>query len=131
MRDVFASEKDCLIESGRAGNWNRYAEVMRESVFALAPGVYGITSFRLYEAMAFGCIPVYISDEFTTPYPSVPWEEFSLGCLPKELQDLPLTLKGMSQYWRDKAFQLLIDFYPAYFTLKATSQQIANILEKL
>ena len=44
-----------------------YCEMMARSVFALCPRGYGATSFRICEALQFGAIPVYISDQFIVP----------------------------------------------------------------
>lgn len=40
-----------------------YAELMQNSIFTLCPRGYGITSFRLYEALKCGSIPVYIFED--------------------------------------------------------------------
>src|SRR6185295_9290225 len=45
-----------------------YCRIMARSVFALCPRGYGKTSFRISEAIQYGAIPVYVSDEFITPY---------------------------------------------------------------
>jgi len=45
----------------------QYCELMAKSVFALCPRGYGASSFRICEALQFGAIPVYISDEFIIP----------------------------------------------------------------
>lgn len=45
----------------------KYCDLMNQSIFALCPRGYGKTSFRICEALQFGAIPVYISDEFIIP----------------------------------------------------------------
>lgn len=44
-----------------------YCEIMARSVFTLAPRGYGLSSFRICEALEQGSIPVYISDQFIIP----------------------------------------------------------------
>lgn len=44
-----------------------YCKLMARSKFALCPRGYGKSSFRIHEALQYGSIPVYISDEFITP----------------------------------------------------------------
>lgn len=59
-----------------------YCELMARSKYALCPRGYGQTSFRIQEAIQYGAIPVYISDEFVFPYnmptfvfgPTIAWE---------------------------------------------------------
>lgn len=45
-----------------------YCEILARSKYALCPRGYGQTSFRIQEAIQFGAIPVYISDQFIIPY---------------------------------------------------------------
>jgi hypothetical protein len=45
-----------------------YCEVLAQSKYVLCPRGYGQSSFRIQEAIDFGSIPVYISDEFIFPY---------------------------------------------------------------
>lgn len=65
-----------------------YCRVLARSKYALAPRGYGPTSFRIMEAMHYGAIPVYVSDEFIWPYN----EEFpGFSCHAKDLPDcLPI-----------------------------------------
>jgi hypothetical protein len=45
-----------------------YCELMARSTFSMCPRGYGKTSFRICEALQYGAIPVYISDDFIIPY---------------------------------------------------------------
>ena len=45
-----------------------YCFYLSKSVFTLAPRGYGVTSFRLAEAIQFGSVPIYVSDNFMIPY---------------------------------------------------------------
>jgi hypothetical protein len=45
-----------------------FCKILAESVFALCPRGFGQTSFRICEALQYGAIPVYISDEFIIPH---------------------------------------------------------------
>lgn len=45
-----------------------FCELLSKSVFTLCPRGYGQTSFRMSEALQYGSIPVYISDEFIIPH---------------------------------------------------------------
>lgn len=54
-----------------------YCQIMARSKYALCPRGYGQSSFRIQEAIDFGAIPVYISDEFILPY----GRPFSYGLL--------------------------------------------------
>jgi hypothetical protein len=85
-RDIFASfvgrvthpiRREMLkLLSGKAGMFTTsniiptadYCKVMARSVFTLCPRGYGQSSFRICEALQYGSIPVYISDQFIFPY---------------------------------------------------------------
>jgi hypothetical protein len=54
-----------------------YAEAIRDSQFVLCPGGIGPVTYRLFETMEMGRVPVIISDEWVPPHGPA-WEEFSL-----------------------------------------------------
>jgi hypothetical protein len=63
----FAGEKDCMVSIKKLP-LKDYCNIMARSVFALCPRGYGKSSFRIAEAIQYGAIPVYVSDEFVLPY---------------------------------------------------------------
>ncbi len=57
----------------------QFMELSARSKFMLAPRGYGRTSFRLYEAFQFDCIPVYITDILYLPYTEViDWNDYAI-----------------------------------------------------
>lgn len=46
---------------------DQFCNILSRSVFTLCPRGYGLTSFRICEALEQGSIPVYISDQFIIP----------------------------------------------------------------
>lgn len=85
QRDIFCNfmgglthqiRKDLLGVAKRAGYLvstssmpiEQYCLNLSRSVFTLAPRGYGVTSFRLMEAVQYGSIPVYISDHKMVPH---------------------------------------------------------------
>lgn len=69
--DQFAGKKDCYV-SFKKVQLKEYCNIMARSVFALCPRGYGKSSFRIAEAIQYGAIPVYVSDEFVCPYNRIP-----------------------------------------------------------
>ncbi len=135
MFAAFANRTDCsLIEErngGRAGAWEVLTRLMQKSRFSLAPRGYAPASFRLYEAMAYGSIPVYISDELIVPFEDVlDWDQFCVFCTPEDLPGLPDRLAGIPDGWQQNALGMIAGLYPQYFDLSGTCQQIARILER-
>src|SRR6185295_2822295 len=47
---------------------NDYCRILAQSTFTICPRGYGLTSFRICEAIQQGSIPVYISDKFIIPH---------------------------------------------------------------
>lgn len=56
--------KDGYFISTEPTSLHSYCYIMSQSKFVLCPRGYGKTSFRIMEALQYGAIPVYISDEF-------------------------------------------------------------------
>lgn len=63
----FEGKKDCYVHLKKVP-LKEYCNIMARSVFALCPRGYGKSSFRIAEAIQYGAIPVYVSDEFIYPY---------------------------------------------------------------
>lgn len=63
----FAGKKDCMVMIKKLP-LKEYCNILARSVFALCPRGYGRSSFRIAEAIHYGAIPVYVSDEFVLPY---------------------------------------------------------------
>lgn len=104
---------------------------LASSVFGLAPRGYGRTSFRLYEAMQLGAIPVYIYDEPWLPFSDeLHWPAFCVMCPESELSQLPDRLRNMTQAEISRLQDNLERIYPDYFTFEATCWQIVKILER-
>jgi hypothetical protein len=71
---------------------------MADSVFALCPRGYGPTSFRLYEAMQMGCVPVYITDQAWLPFKDeILWDQTAVLCGIDEVAGLPERLYKMEK----------------------------------
>ena len=74
MVEVLKDKDDVIIQTTEwtnqisVANQTNYLEVMSKSRFTLAPRGYGKTSFRLYEALRMGSIPVYIHTIVWLPY---------------------------------------------------------------
>ena len=118
--------KGCPLQDKQA--WFEVA--VQESTFALAPRGYGKTSFRLYEAMQLGAIPVYIYDEPWLPFASeIHWPAFCVMCHSSEIAELPNRLARMTEAEISRLQDNLDRIYPAYFTFDATCWQIIKILE--
>lgn len=83
----------------RTADVEAFELVMARSMFALCPRGYGRTSYRLYEAMQMGAVPVYVYDD---PGPWLPWadvmdwSQLAVLCHVAELPGLYDRLAGMT-----------------------------------
>lgn len=60
---------------------DQFEYLMDNSKWALCPRGTGPTSYRLYEAIQMGCVPVYIGDDFWLPFAEdVRWSDFCILC---------------------------------------------------
>ncbi len=69
----------------------RFARTMTDSLFVLCPRGIGPNSYRIYEAMQAGRVPVIISDDFAPPAP-LPWADFALFVPEVEVASIPARL---------------------------------------
>ncbi len=70
----------------------KYVELISKSKFVLCPRGLGTSSFRLYETMIIGRVPVIISDEFVLPE-GPDWLSFSIRIDEKNIGSIPGILK--------------------------------------
>lgn len=104
----------------------QYHQILAESTFALAPRGYGLPSFRAYEAMQHGTIPVYISDKFMYPYGM--WDEFGVDIAAEDVHYADMILGSYSQGEIDDKRSWLKENFDKYFTYTGCRQQIINYL---
>lgn len=66
---------------------DRYRNDLLTSKFALCPRGKGSSSFRLFEAMSVGCVPIIISDEWVEP-PLIDWSSCSIRIAENQLHNI-------------------------------------------
>ncbi len=87
-----------LIRDTAAANQNlltpeEYADTLRGSSFILCPRGGGTSSFRLFETLALGRVPVIISDKWTPPR-GPDWPSFSLHVAERDISQIPALLEA-------------------------------------
>ena len=66
-----------------------FRQVTSRSIFSLCPRGYGATSYRLYESMQLGSIPVYVSDKHLLPWSDeIDWSKFCITVTPEHLPNI-------------------------------------------
>jgi hypothetical protein len=108
-----------------------YEQITQESLFCLCPRGYGKTSYRLYEVIQMGAVPVYISDERWCPFEQyIDWNDFSVVIKPDMIKELPTLLRliiDSGEY--DKKKENLSKVYNEYFSYEGCFKTIKRILE--
>ncbi|MFA6544399.1 MAG: exostosin family protein [Limisphaerales bacterium] len=115
---------------GQGPGWR---DIMGRSVFSLCPRGLGRASFRMYEALSVGSIPVYIWDdvEWLPWRDELDWSEFSLSVNVAELDSLPQRLAAISDEQIRRMQRRIAELYDDYFTLPGVCRQIHKRVEKL
>lgn len=104
-----------------------YCRILHESVFALCPRGYGANSFRIAEAIQYGAIPVYISDEFIEPF-GVDFNTIGVKVLDDSADSLYLLESTPITMMAEKAAKLP-SFYKKYYTYEGCMERIIHSLE--
>lgn len=74
-----------------------FVNLMNESLFALVPRGDALYSYRLLEALSFGCIPIVLSDGWVLPFDRVvPWSEIALHVPEAEVATIPARIAALS-----------------------------------
>lgn len=80
----------------------RYAEAIRLSKFVLCPRGHGRSSFRIFEAMSAGRVPVVISDDWLPP-PRVDWTACAVRIAERDAGRVPAILAGEEARWEERS----------------------------
>jgi hypothetical protein len=107
-----------------------FINTTKRSHFTLSPAGYGFSSFRTYQAIELGSIPVYISDrQFWLPFEDeLNWNEFCVLIHSNEIQDLPHILNGISDEKRKEMLAKGQEVWNSHFSLEKICQ---NIIKRL
>jgi hypothetical protein len=112
---------------------NHWRDVMARSTFSLCPRGLGRTSFRLYEALAVGSIPIYIWDDIEwLPYrDEFDWSEIAISINVTDLEQLPEIIDSYSAEKIARMQRRIASLYQDYFTLAGACNQIVRQVELL
>ncbi len=110
---------------------NLFIETTSRSKFTLCPRGYGATSFRLYEAMQLGSIPVYIyhNKPFIPFANKINWNDIAVLVDFKDIDNLDSILKSISNERQEHMLTNIKEIYPKYFTLEGMCDNILDSLK--
>lgn len=104
--------------------WN-YCDIIASSTFTLCPRGYGQTSFRIQEAIQFGSIPVYISDNFLIPH-NVDFNSYGVLIDSKDANSIDAILSSISSEEIARKQAALKDVFNKYYTYSANKNIILS-----
>ena len=87
---------------------DRYAELVARSKFVLCPRGHGPSSFRIFETLAAGRVPVIISDDWLAP-PRLPWERCAIRVAERQVGEIPQILESFESEWEQRASSALAE----------------------
>ena len=106
-----------------------FKEIMERSVFSLCPRGYGPTSFRLYEALQVGSIPVYVFDKCWLPYEhSLDWNSFAVLVPAHRIFEIEHTLKAISPETIGEMSAKGMSLYQKWFTIGGVYERVVEKL---
>lgn len=83
--------------SNQADSDSNYVALLYRSKFVLAPRGYGVSTWRLFETMRAGRVPVIISDDWVEPG-GICWPEFSLRVPEQQIGSIPAMLESLEKH---------------------------------
>lgn len=109
---------------------NFFLDVTASSRFGLAPRGYGKQSFRFYEIMQLGVVPVYISDVHYLPWAEeLDWNDFCVLIDEDDIRNIDEILKSISDMDYNKLLENGRKVYDEYFTLEGMFKNIVKRLK--
>jgi len=109
---------------------NSFIDITQKSKFALCPRGYGAQSFRLYEVLQLGAIPVIVYDNPWFPFnDEILWNDFAVLVHVDEINNLKQKLENITQSQQENMITKGKEIYNKYFTFETTSKNILRVLQ--
>lgn len=102
---------------------HRYCHILSQSLFTLCPRGFGPTSFRIQEALQYGSIPVYVSDEFVIPH-NIPFEQYGVIIEAKDAGMVHEILTAIPPEEITRKQAAIPEIYKKYFTYEGCRNMI-------
>ncbi|KAF7457084.1 Exostosin family protein [Cryptosporidium felis] len=108
----------------------KFKQVIQRSIFHLCPRGFGRTSFRLYETVQLGTIPIYIWDDINwIPFGNL-MERIGIILHVSEMENLVDILNSIRKEDLEDKFEEIKKFKP-WFTYLGVTYYIIGVLKKL
>jgi len=102
-----------------------FKQITQRSIFSLCPRGYGASSYRLYEAIQLGSIPVYVSDKHLLPWnDEIKWQDFCVIVHPADIDNIADLTLGLSNSRVKEMQKKLENIWINHFSIEATCKHI-------
>ena len=109
---------------------SNFKNITERSIFTLCPRGNGPTSFRMYEAMQLGSIPVYVYDVKWVPYEKdINWLDICVFVHEHEIPHIKEMLENISEERIDFMRSRIKEIYDEWFSLDGMCDKISNHLQ--
>ncbi len=106
-------------------DFNNFITLTSRSVFSLCPRGYGRSSFRLYEVMQLGSIPVFIYDYKWCPFEDeINWNDFCVLIDVNNIQNIDSILSSISPSKVKQMQDNLYKYWSQNFTMQSICEKI-------
>jgi hypothetical protein len=135
MADALEGHKDVKIvntnQKGGIRSVGKYNKLMCRSKFALCPRGFGVTSWRLYESIQMGVVPVYIYDKKWLAFEDqLDWSEFCVLIERKDVGDTYNILKEISENKYLHMCHKLKEVYSNYMSMESVYKKVIELVKK-
>ena len=107
-----------------------FKDVLRRSKFVLCPRGFGASSFRIYETLHAGRVPVIISDEWAEPC-GPDWRQCSLRVRQRDVKKIPALLEAQEEKFEEMsrfALQVYADWFAPDIIFHRTLEKCEELL---
>lgn len=127
MFDMFKNTDG--FEMWKSTTTTMYEYTLSTAIFSLCPRGRGPGSYRFFESLYMGCIPVYVSDVFLTPFQNnIDWDRLCIMVSLEDIHNIPNILKSKTDE-EIKAYQSYgREVYDTYFQFDKMCENIISIV---
>jgi hypothetical protein len=135
-RDEIGEKRDILnkVKNSKASYHigDSWEDIMSRSIFSLCPRGHGRTSFRMYEALSMGSIPVYLwTDKEWLPYKDeINWNDIIVSLNLKDIGNLENVIKKYSKEDIQRMQDKIKIVYNKYFNYESICENILKVLSQ-
>ncbi len=127
----FINNLNTMSSDFEKNNIDDFETLISDSYFSICPRGFGPTSFRLYESIGLGSVPVYVSDTFVLPFSEIiDWSKLAVIIKPNEINKIP---KIINEILNSNKYVEMLEYgsycFENYFNFSYLDQYIRKVLK--